>query len=131
MQSLIELRNVFEALVFYLIVNQVTTEERATTLVRVLIATTTIMALYGLSQSFTYGVNFRVRGTMDSKMTFAGLLMLVDLMALAQLLFRTHRRQLVWTIPALLLITASPADDPDTQRLVRPHCRMLCDLRTA
>src|SRR4030095_7306482 len=55
--SLIELRNVFEALVFYLIVNQVTTEERATTLVRVLMVTTTIMALYGLSQSFTYGVN--------------------------------------------------------------------------
>ena len=43
---------------FYLIVNQVTTEERATTLVRVLITTTTIMALYGLSQSFTHGVNF-------------------------------------------------------------------------
>src|SRR5262252_9535209 len=88
--SLIELRNVFEALVFYLIVNQVTTEERATTLVRVLIVTTTIMALDGLSQSFTYGVNFRVRGTMDSKMTFAGLLMLVNLMALAQLLSWTH-----------------------------------------
>ena len=106
-ESLIELRNVFEALVFYLIVNQVTTEERATTLVRVLVATTTIMALYGLSQSFTYGINFRVRGTMDSKMTFAGLLMLVDLMAVAQVLFRTHRRQLVWMIPALLLITAA------------------------
>ena len=105
--SLIELRNVFEALVFYLIVNQVTTEERATTLVRVLIVTTTIMALYGLSQSFTYGVNFRVRGTMDSKMTFAGLLMLVNLMALAQLLSWTPRRQLVWIIPALLLITAA------------------------
>jgi len=105
--SLIELRNVFEAFVFYLIVNQVTTEERATTLVRVLVATTTIVALYGLSQSFTNGVNFRVRGTMDSKMTFAGLLMLVDLMTLAQLLFRTHRRQLVWAIPALFLITAA------------------------
>jgi O-antigen ligase len=106
-ESLIELRNVFEALVFYLIVNQVTTEARATTLVRVLIATTTIMALYGLSQSLTYGVNFRVRATMDSKMTFAGLLMLVELMTLTQLLFRTHRRQLVWAIPALLIITAA------------------------
>ena len=107
LESLIELRNVFEALVFYLIVNQVTTEERTTTLVRVLIVTTTLVALYGLSQSFTYGVHFRVRGTMDSKMTFAGLLMLVDLMALAQVLFRTHRRQLRWTLPALLLITAA------------------------
>jgi O-antigen ligase len=105
--SLRELRNVFEVLVFYLMVNQVTTEERATTLVQVLVVTTTIMALYGLSQSFMYGVDFRVRGTMDSKMTFAGLLMLVDLMALAQLLPRTHRWHPVWTIPALLLITAA------------------------
>jgi O-antigen ligase len=107
LKTLIELRNVFEVLVFYLIVNQVTAEERATTLVRVLIVTTTIMALYGLSQSFTHGIDFRVRGTMGSKMTFAGLLLLVDLMTLAQLLFRTHRRQLAWAIPALLLITAA------------------------
>jgi O-antigen ligase len=107
LKSLIELRNIFEALMFYLIVNQVTTEERATTLVRVLVVSTTIMALYGLSQSFTHGIDFRVRGTMGSKMTFAGLLMLVDLMTLAQLLFRTHRRQLAWAIPALLLITAA------------------------
>jgi O-antigen ligase len=107
LKSLIELRNIFEALMFYLIVNQVTTEERATTLVRVLVVSTTIMALYGLSQSFTHGIDFRVHGTMGSKMTFAGLLMLVDLMTLAQLLFRTHRRQLAWAIPALLLITAA------------------------
>jgi putative inorganic carbon (HCO3(-)) transporter len=33
--------------------------------------------------------------------------MLVNLMALAQLLSWTHRRQLVWMIPALLLITAA------------------------
>src|SRR5512134_2016554 len=88
--SLRELRNVFEVLMFYLMVNHVTTEERASTLVRALVVTTTIMALYGLSQSFTYGIDFRVSGTMDSKMTFAGLLMLVDLMALAQLLSQMH-----------------------------------------
>jgi O-antigen ligase len=105
--SLRELRNVFEILVFYLMVNHVTVEQRATTLVRVLIATTTVMALYGLSQSLTHGIDFRVRGTMSIYMTFAGLLMLVDLMAVGQILFRTHRRQLVWTIPALLLITAA------------------------
>ncbi len=105
--SLRELRNVFEVLMFYLMVNHVTTEERATTLVRVLIATTTAMALYGLSQSLTHGIDFRVRGTMSIYMTFAGLLMLVDLMTVGQVLFRTHRRQLVWTIPALLLITAA------------------------
>ena len=105
--SLRELRNALEMLVFYLIVNQVTTEERGTALVRVLIITTTGMALYGLFQSFMHGVNFRVHGTLGSKMTFAGILMLVNLMTLAQLLFRTHRRQLVWMLPALLLITAA------------------------
>jgi len=63
---------------------QNTSEQRVTTLVHVLMATSTLMALYGLSQSVTYGVAFRVRGTMDSKMTFAGLLMLVDFMTLAQ-----------------------------------------------
>src|SRR5262245_65120857 len=65
------------------------------------------MALYGLSQSVTYGVAFRVRGTMDSKMTFAGLLMLVDLMTLAHVLYRPYRHQLRWGIPALFLITAA------------------------
>ena len=105
--SLIELRNLFEVLVFYLIVNQVTTEERATTLVRVLIITATIMALYGLSQSLMHGIDFRVRGTMSIYMTFAGLLMLVALMLVAQVLCCTHRRQLLWTVPALLIITAA------------------------
>ncbi len=106
-ESLKELRNVFEALLFYLIVNQVTTKERATTLTRVLMATGTLMALYGVSQSLTHGVHVRVQGTMDSYMTFAGLLMLVDLMTVAQLLFWTHIRQLVWGFPALLSITAA------------------------
>ena len=59
-ESLKELRNVFEALLFYLIVNQVTTKERATTLTRVLIATGTLMALYGVLQSLTHGVHVRV-----------------------------------------------------------------------
>jgi len=106
-ESLKELRNVFEALLFYLIVNQVTTEERATTLIWVLIATSTLMALYGLSQSLTHGIDFRARGTMSIYMTFAGLLMLVDLMTVAQLLFRTHRLQMFWAVPALLIITAA------------------------
>jgi len=44
---------------------------------------------------------------MDSKMTFAGLLMLVDLLTLAHVLYRPHRRQLRWALPALVLITAA------------------------
>ena len=105
--SLGKFRNVFTALLFYLVVNQVTTAARGTALTRVLIASGTVMALYGLDQSLAQGASFRVGGTMSIYMTFAGLLMLVDLMTLAQLLWQTHSRQALWTVPALLLITAS------------------------
>ena len=106
-RSLIELRNVLEASLFYLVLNHVTTEERATTLARVLIATGTLMALYGLSQSVAQGMGFRIHGTMSIYMTFAGLLMLVTLMALAQLLYSWHRREVVWGLPTFLLLTAA------------------------
>jgi O-antigen ligase len=107
--SLVEFRNVFEALLFYLVVNQVTTVERATTLTRVLIASGTVMALYGLTQSLAHGVDFRVHGTMSIYMHFAGLMMLVSLMTLAQLLLRTQRRQGLWALPALLISVAALA----------------------
>jgi O-antigen ligase len=105
--SLVEFRNVFEALLFYLVVNQVTTEARATALTRVLIASGTVMALYSLEQSLAHGPDFRVHGTMSTYMHFAGLIMLVGLKTLAQLLWREHRRQILWALPALLLSTAS------------------------
>src|SRR5262249_41706395 len=107
--SLVEFRNVFEALLFYLVVNQVTTEERATQLTRVLIASGTVMALYGLTQSLVHGVGFRIHGTMSIYMHFAGLMMLVSLMTLAQLLLRTQRRQWLWALPALLISVAALA----------------------
>jgi len=107
LHSLIEFRNVFEALLFYLVVNQVTTEERATHLTRVLIASGTVMALYSLGQSVAHGMDFRVHGTMSTYMHFAGLMMLVSLMALAQLLWRAHRRPVLWALPALLISTAA------------------------
>jgi len=106
-KSLVELRNVFEVLIFYLVVNEVTTEQRATALITVLIAASTGMALYGLTQSLAQGVDFRVHGTMSSYMTFAGLLMLVSLMTVAQCLFWSSRRQLSWGVPAAGLLTAA------------------------
>jgi O-antigen ligase len=106
-QSLIELRNVFEATVFFLVVNHVTTEERAHTLTQVLIATGTLMALYGLTQSLAKGADFRIPGTINNYITFADLLMLIALIALAQLLFKDNRRWILWYVPALLLLTAA------------------------
>jgi putative inorganic carbon (HCO3(-)) transporter len=106
-KSLVELRNVGEILVFYLVVNVVTTEAHATRLTRVLIAAGMAMGLYGLSQSLVHGVDFRAHGTMSIYMTFAGLLMLVDLMAMAQALYHRQRWQLAWTLPAIVVLTAA------------------------
>jgi O-antigen ligase len=106
-RSLLELRNVFEVAIFYLAVNHVTTVARATTLTRVLIAVGALMALYGLGQSIVHGADFRIHGTMSIYMTFAGLLMLVSVMALAQLLYQAERRLVLWCLPALLLQTAA------------------------
>jgi len=88
-------------------VNEVATEERATTLTQVLIATGTVMALYGLLQSVSHELSFRIYGTMSIYMTFAGLLMLVNLMALAQVLYQTDGRQVAWYLAACLCMTAA------------------------
>lgn len=106
-RSLVELRNVGEMLLFYLVVNTVTSVAHATRLTRVLIITGTVMALYGLAQSFAHGVAFRVYGTMSIYMTFAGLLMLVLLLALAQLLAPRSLGQRRWLLPAVGLMTAA------------------------
>lgn len=105
-RSLIELRNVLEILLFYLVINRVPTVQRATTLVHILIAVGTVIALYGLGQSFVAGTSLRIYGTMSHYMTFAGLLMLVALMALAQCVFRPPRH-LFWPLLVWLCLIAA------------------------
>ena len=106
-KSLSEFRNVFAASLFFLVVNEVATEERATALIKVLIATGTAMALYGLLQAVSHEMSVRIYGTMSIYMTFAGLLMLVNLMALAQVLYQTEGRQAIWYLAACLCMTAA------------------------
>lgn len=105
-QSLIELRNVFEIGLFFLVVNHVTTEEHATSLTRVLASVGTLMALYGLLQSVTHGAAFRIHGAFGY-MTFANVLTLIHMMAFAQLLFNDHDRHRLWYISALIMLTAA------------------------
>ncbi|MGE3537958.1 MAG: O-antigen ligase family protein [Candidatus Tectimicrobiota bacterium] len=106
-RGLIELRNVLEIVIFYLAVNQIPSTERAARLTDVLVAVGTVIALHGLVQSFSHGASFRVHGTMSIYMTFAGLLMLMDLMALAQVLYQSHRRQMLWYMGAVLCLTSA------------------------
>jgi O-antigen ligase len=108
--SLVELRNILEIAVFYLAVNAIRSERHATTLIHTLIAAGAVMALYGLSQAVASGAAFRISGT-SNYMTFAGQLMLLVTMALAQLLFNAAlwrtRWRLYWMIPAFLVLTAA------------------------
>jgi O-antigen ligase len=105
-RSLIELRNVFEIGLFFLVVNHVTREEQATSLTRVLVWVGTLMALYGLVQSVTHGTAFRIHGAFGY-MTFANVLTLIHVMAFAHLLFNDRNRHRLWYIPALILLTAA------------------------
>jgi O-antigen ligase len=101
------LRNVFEPAFFFLLVNHISGEERATALSDVLIAAATVMAVYGLTQSIAEGPAFRVHGTMSIYMTFAGILMLIALVVLAQLLFASRGRRSWGLVGSLVLLTAA------------------------
>jgi O-antigen ligase len=105
--SLKDLRNVFLPAFFFLLVNHIRSETRATTLIHVLIAAATLMAVYGLMQSMTQGPSFRVHGTMSIYMTFAGILMLIALVALAQVLFIPRSRLAYGLVGSLVLLTAA------------------------
>jgi O-antigen ligase len=102
-----ELRGVFEPAFFFLLVNHVRGEERATRLSYVLIAAATVMAVYGLTQSVAQGPAFRVHGTMSIYMTFAGILMLIALVVLAQLLFLPQSRGRYGLLGSLVLLIAA------------------------
>jgi putative inorganic carbon (hco3(-)) transporter len=107
LHSFKELRGVFEPAFFFLLVNHVNGEKRATSLTYVLIAAATVMAVYGLTQSFAEGPAFRVHGTMSIYMTFAGILMLIALVVLSQLLFIPRRRLSYGLLGSLVLLTAT------------------------
>ena len=107
LRSFKDLRNVFEPAFFFLLVNHVTGEGRAMRLTRILIAAGTLMAVYGLAQSLVQGAGFRVHGTMSIYMTFAGILMLIALLTLAQVLFTPRRPGVYGLVVASVLLLAS------------------------
>jgi O-antigen ligase len=92
---------------FFLMVNHRTDDKHAMSLTKVLIVVGSAMAVYGLSQSFTEGEAFRIRGTMSIWMTFAGITMLLATVTLAHLLFTPDRRGSYWLLIPLLLLTAA------------------------
>ncbi len=130
LSSLWECRNLFEWMMFYLALNTLQSEMRATQLVHLLIAVGTIMACYGLWQAMTYGPDFRIAGT-TSYMTFGGQLMLVCILALSQLLFRPPSRHWLWLMPAttILLITLVGTQTRNAWLGLLTACAILLSLR--
>jgi O-antigen ligase len=102
-----DLRNIFEPVFFFLLVNHVSGDERATTFSYILIAAATLMAVYGLTQSMAEGAAFRVHGTMSIYMTFAGILMLSALVVMTQLLFLPRGRWFWGLVGSLALLIAA------------------------
>ncbi|MEC7640697.1 MAG: O-antigen ligase family protein [Nitrospinota bacterium] len=98
------LKKLVQIIIFFWVVNSLKDEGQADLLVKVLIAAALAASLYGFYQALVAGVSTssRVEGTMSIYMTFAGILMLVALMAAGRFLFRLPREN--WLGPAVIFL---------------------------
>ncbi len=105
--ALLELRSEWVPFVFFLLcVNHVVDARRGRMLL-VLVGAATVSAVYGLSQSVRYGADFRITGSLSHYMTFAGVIMLIELRLVAQLLFDRRGARDAWlAVSALVLFAA-------------------------
>ncbi|GJL79344.1 MAG: hypothetical protein NPINA01_23330 [Nitrospinaceae bacterium] len=100
------LKKLLQILIFFWAVNSIENEKQRDFLVLILVAAGCVSALYGIYQGLLTPVTTktRVEGTMSIYMTFAGILMLVGLVALGRLLFRQPREK--WLGAAVFIIIA-------------------------
>lgn len=98
------LKKLLQIIIFFWVVNSIKDDRQTERLVAVLIAAACVASLYGFYQALTQGVSTfsRVAGTMSIYMTFAGLVMLVALMALSRFLFQRPREK--WLGAAVVLL---------------------------
>ena len=84
------LKKLFEILIFFWVINCVRNNKLRDSLVLLLIVSATLAGLLGFYQAWRDGVQHwtRVEGTMSFYMTFAGLLMMVGMVALGRIFFR-------------------------------------------
>ncbi len=70
----------------------------------ILITAAVLASLYGFYQGWSDGINLfnRVEGTMSVYMTFAGILMMVAMLALGRVLFRKPRELWLWIAIGLI-----------------------------
>ena len=103
--SFASLKKLFEFLIFFWIINCVKTRKLRDSLSLVLIVSATCASLLGFYQAWMGGVQIesRVEGTLSVYMTFAGILMMVSLLALARVLWRRPKEAWLWACIGIIL----------------------------
>ena len=99
------LKKLFEFLIFFWVINCVKTRKLRDSLSLVLIVSATCASLLGFYQAWMDGVQIesRVEGTLSTYMTFAGILMMVSLLALARVLYRRPKEAWLWACIGIIL----------------------------
>jgi putative inorganic carbon (hco3(-)) transporter len=103
--SLKSLKKLFQFAVFFWVANTVENERQKELLIKLLIFSGIMASILGFSQAWTnvVGLQTRVSGTMSIYMTFAGILMLVGLLALGRVLFNNAKE--TWVMGAVGVIS--------------------------
>ncbi|MBI5183642.1 MAG: hypothetical protein HY999_04700, partial [Nitrospinae bacterium] len=106
--SLIHFKKLLQIIVFFLFVNNLKGLKELSILTKILIMFAGVISLHGLFQGVQNGISLstRVEGTMSIYMTFAGLLMLVDLIAISRVVFNPDLKK-EWWLPILIVIITS------------------------
>jgi len=98
------LKKLLEILIFFWVVNCVREDHLRNSLALLLIIAALIAAFIGFYQVWKSGITVldRIEGTMSVYMTFAGLLMMVGMVAFARVMFKQPREK--WLLGAALVI---------------------------
>lgn len=101
--SLFSLKSAWIPVLFFFVCVNTLTPSTAKSTVRLLITAGSVSAVVGLTETITRGVNHRIDGTFGHYMTFAGVILLISLLAASRLVFdpETHRLEAVVTLALL------------------------------
>lgn len=100
------LKKLLEILIFFWVVNCVREDRLRDSLSLLLILAALMAGLLGFYQAWQGGITVlaRIEGTMSVYMTFAGLLMMTGMLALARVLFRWPRESWLW-VAVVVIVT--------------------------
>jgi O-antigen ligase len=99
------LKKLLEFIIFFWVINCVKTRKLRDSLSLVLIVSATCASLLGFYQAWMGGVQVesRVEGTLSTYMTFAGILMMVSLLAISRTLYISPKETWLWPCIGIIL----------------------------